>query len=70
MVIEIPPMARKGDDHVCIGLGCFLLVFPFFSFLFLEILFNECVLLALLQLLLLFESLKCTLVQLGAFYRL
>ena len=51
MVIENPPMARKGDDHVCIGLGCFLLVFPFFSFLFLEILFNECVLLALLQLL-------------------
>ena len=21
MVIENPPMARKGDDHVCIGLG-------------------------------------------------
>ena len=55
MVIENPPMTRKSDDHVCIGLGCFLLVFPFFSFLFLEILFNECVLLALLQLLLLFE---------------
>ena len=54
MVIENPPMARKGDDHVCIGMGCFLLVFPFF-FLFLELLFNECVLLALLQLLLLFE---------------
>ena len=70
MVIENPPMARKGDDHVCIGLGCFLLVFPFFSFLFLEILFNECVLLALLQLLLLFEYLKCTPVQLRAFHRL
>ena len=40
MVIENPPMARKGHNHVCIGLGCFLLVFPFFSFLFLEILFN------------------------------
>ena len=55
MVTENPPMARKGNDHVCIGLGCFLLVFPFFSFLFLEIPVNECVLLALLQLLLLFE---------------
>ena len=51
MVIENPPMAKKGDGHVCIGLGCFLLVSPFFSFFVLEILFNECVLLALLQLL-------------------
>ena len=33
MVIENPPMVRKGHDHVCIGLGCFLLVFPFFFFI-------------------------------------
>ena len=30
MVIENPPMLGKGHDHVCIGLGCFLLLFPFF----------------------------------------
>ena len=30
MVIENPPMARKGHDHVCIGLGCFLLALPSF----------------------------------------
>ena len=30
MVIEIPPMTRKGHDHVCIGLGCFLLALPSF----------------------------------------
>ena len=54
MVIENSPMARKGHDHVCIGLGCFLLVSLSFLF-FLESLFNECVLFVLLQLLLLFE---------------
>ena len=30
MVIEIPPMTRKGHNHVCIGLGCFLLALPSF----------------------------------------
>ena len=38
MVIEIPPMTRKGHDHVCIGLGCFLLVLPSF---FVSLKFNS-----------------------------
>ena len=58
-------MVGKGHTLLCIMLDCFILVFPFLSLLLQKNLLNECVLLLLLLLL---ESLKCTLVQLGAFY--
>ena len=48
-------MVAKVHSLLCIGLGCFLLVFPFLFLSLHEILFNECVLLVLLQLLLLLE---------------
>ena len=36
-------MVGKGHSLLCIGLGCLLLVFPFLLLSLHEILFNECV---------------------------